>query len=195
MGDGQHEDLVGVVQVGDLLQPGGDHVGRADRVVLSHLLVAGQLGLPYVFADFINPNGAAIADRYRREFVASERLAEPRTIVAVWALAAETDAEAERLSASHRMVMRLFMSGTFIPVPPVEKALEFLADSPPREPSLGRQRRRIAGSAGKVRAEIEAVAAEYGADEAMIVTITYAHAARRRSYELVAEAFGLPPSP
>ena len=38
---------------------------------------------------------------------------------------------------------------------------------------------------------IEAVAAEYGADEVMVVTITYDHAARRRSYELIAEAFGL----
>src|SRR5919107_1743544 len=52
---------------------------------------AGQLGLPYVFADFINPGGAPIAARYRQDFVASERLPEPRTSVAVWALAAETD--------------------------------------------------------------------------------------------------------
>lgn len=159
---------------------------------LQSAIWAGQLGLPYVFADFINPNGAAIADRYRREFVASERLEQPRTIVAVWALAAETDEEAECLSASHRMVMRLFMSGTLVPVPPVEKALKFLAEAPPREPSLGRQRRRITGSPGKVRAELEAVAQEYGAEEAMIVTITHEHEPRRRSYELIAEAFGLP---
>ena len=63
---------------------------------------------------------------------------EPRTIVAVWALAAETDAEAERLSASHRMAMRLFLSGTLIPVPPVETALKFLAEQPPAPPELGR---------------------------------------------------------
>ena len=151
---------------------------------------AGQLGLPYVFADFINPAGAAIAERYRQEFIPSEGRPRPRTIVAVWALAAETDAEAERLSASHRMAMRLFLSGTFIPVPPVEKALKFLAETVSREPSLGRQRRRIAGSPGKVLADIEAVAQEYGAEEAMIVTITHEHVARRRSYELIAEAFG-----
>jgi hypothetical protein len=42
-----------------------------------------------------------------------------------------------------------------------------------------------------VRAEIEKLAADYGADEVIIVTITYDHAARRRSYELIAEAMGL----
>jgi hypothetical protein len=42
-----------------------------------------------------------------------------------------------------------------------------------------------------VRAGIEAVAAEYGTDEVILVTITHDHAARRRSYELIADAFGL----
>jgi luciferase family oxidoreductase group 1 len=158
---------------------------------LQSALWAGELGLPYVFADFINPEGAAIAERYRREFVASKRLAGPRTSVAVWALAAETDAEAERLSASHRMAMRLFLRGRLGPVPPVETALKFLAEDEEPPPFHNRPRRRIVGSPGKVRGEIEAVAAEYGAQEVMIVTIAYEHAARRRSYELIAEAFGL----
>ena len=47
------------------------------------------------------------------------------------------------------------------------------------------------GGPGEVRAGIEAVAADYGADEVLVVTITHDHDARRRSYELVAEAFGL----
>ena len=152
---------------------------------------AGQLGLPYVFADFINPQGAQIAARYRDEFTPSERLTKPRTSVAVWALAAETDAEAERLSASHRMSMRLFLRGTLIKVPPVETALRFLAEDQVGDRMHNRPRRRIAGSPKKVKREIEAVAAEYGAEEVMIVTITHEHAARRRSYELVAHAFGL----
>ena len=45
---------------------------------------------------------------------------------------------------------------------------------------------------GTVREGLEAAAREYQADEVMVVTITYEHAARRRSYELIAEAFGLP---
>jgi luciferase family oxidoreductase group 1 len=175
--------------------------GRPDAPVpyllgssLQSAIWAGQLGLPYVFADFINPEGAAIADRYRREFAPSHRLGRPRTIVAVWALCAETDEEAERLSASHRMAMRLFLSGTLIPVPPVEKALKFLAEAPPFGPSPRGRRRRIAGSPETVRAKMESVVAEYGAEEAMVVTITHEHAARRRSYELIADAFELKPA-
>lgn len=152
---------------------------------------AGQLGLPYAFADFINPQGAAIAARYRDEFTPSELLAKPRIIAAVWALAAETDAEAERLAASHRMAMRLFLRGTLIKVPPVETALRFLSEDKAGDRLHNRPRRRIAGSPQNVRRAIEAVATEYGAEEVMVVTITHDHATRRRSYELIAEAFGL----
>src|ERR1700689_4552032 len=47
---------------------------------------AAELGLPYVFADFINPGGAPFAEYYREHFRPSESLAEPRVSVAVWAL-------------------------------------------------------------------------------------------------------------
>ena len=54
-----------------------------------------------------------------------------------------------------------------------------------------RSRRMILGTPDRVRAEIEAVAAEYRADEIMIVNILHDPVARRRSYALTAEAFGL----
>ncbi|MYZ47997.1 LLM class flavin-dependent oxidoreductase [Propylenella binzhouense] len=157
---------------------------------LQSALWAGQLDLPYVFADFINPEGAPIAERYRAELARHHPEARPRIAVAVWALAAETDEEAEQLSASHRMAMTLLRRGQLIPVPTVETALEFLA----REGGLPfGGRRRIVGTPERVKDGIEAAAAEYGADEVMVVTITHSHAARLRSYELVAEAFGLDP--
>jgi alkanesulfonate monooxygenase SsuD/methylene tetrahydromethanopterin reductase-like flavin-dependent oxidoreductase (luciferase family) len=55
-------------------------------------------------------------------------------------------------------------------------------------------RRGIIGSPEKVRGELEALVSDYGADEAIVVTITHDHGARRRSYELLAQAFGLEPS-
>ena len=157
---------------------------------------AAQLGLPYAFADFITPTGVPIAARYRAEFIPSDRLAEPRVVVAVWALCAETDEEAERLASSFRMAMRLLLQGRFIPVPPVETALRFLAEhdaSPPAgrlpiAPPLNR--RLIVGDPARVRAGLESVARDYGAEEVMVVTIVHDHAARRRSYELIAEAVG-----
>src|SRR3954464_1103497 len=64
---------------------------------------AAQLGLPYAFADFINPGGAEIARTYREHFEEGGRTAAPYTIVAAWVLCADTPEEAYRLAASSRM--------------------------------------------------------------------------------------------
>jgi luciferase family oxidoreductase group 1 len=149
---------------------------------------AGELGLPYSFADFINPKGAEIADLYREKFVDSERLAAPRVSIGVWALAADSEAEAHDLVSSSRMAMKMLRAGRLIPVPPVETALRFLEREGAGAPN---ERRMVLGTGDQVRAGIEELAAAYGADEAIVVTITHDHAARRRSYELVAEAFEL----
>jgi luciferase family oxidoreductase group 1 len=151
-------------------------------------LWAAELGLPYAFADFINPGGGPVAVRYRQEFEPSPSRPVPRVVAAVSAICAETDEEAERLAASARMAFTLFFQGTLIQVPPVDKALRFLADHPESVEALGRRRRAIVGSPATVRAAIEQVAEEYGADEIMIVTIVHDHLARCRSYELIAEA-------
>ncbi len=81
---------------------------------------AAELGLPYVFADFINPNGEAIAAYYREHFQPSARLSEPRVGVATWAICADTDEEAQRLASSMRMLMLMLYRGRLIPVPSVE---------------------------------------------------------------------------
>jgi luciferase family oxidoreductase group 1 len=150
---------------------------------------AAELGLPYAFADFINAGGASIAAQYRSE---SEH---PYLAVAAWAIAADTEEEAQRLASSSRMMMRLLSQGRLIAVPPVEKALRYL-DSVPSAPVSSRERRRraIIGDPEQVRTGLESVAAEYGADELMVVTITHDHEARRRSYELIAEACGVRPA-
>jgi luciferase family oxidoreductase group 1 len=155
---------------------------------------AAQLGLRYAFADFINPDGAAAAAQYREDFTPSERLATPRAAVAVWAVCADTDEEAQRLAASGRMTLTLLRKGRLIPVPPPEKALRFLAEQG-RDPGgagrAGTDSRGVIGSPATVRAGIEEVASRYGAEEVIVVTITWDHGARRRSYELIADAFGL----
>jgi luciferase family oxidoreductase group 1 len=151
---------------------------------------AAEFGLPYAFADFINPNGASIAASYRTRFTPSNELAEPRVVVAVSAICAETDEEALQLATSQRMVLTLLRAGRLLPVPPPETAAAFLAARPLSEGWV-EGRRAIVGSPATVRAGLEKVAAEYGADEVMVVTITYEHEARKRSYELIAEAFEL----
>jgi luciferase family oxidoreductase group 1 len=151
---------------------------------------AGELGLPYAFADFINSGGAEIADLYRRGFADGVRLDAPRTAVAVWALAADTEEEAHRLASSSRMAFSMLRRGRLIEVPPPETAERFLATE---GSELAMRRRTIVGTPAQVRAGIEDAAAEYGAEEVIVVTITYDHGARRRSYELIAQEFGLAP--
>jgi luciferase family oxidoreductase group 1 len=147
---------------------------------------AAQLGLPYSFADFINPRGAENAQLYRERFEPA-RLEAPEVSVGAWALAAETEEEAERLASSARMSFTLLRQGRLIEVPPPEKALRFL-----KTQGEHTGRRWIVGTPDAVRAGLEALAADYGAGEVVVVTITHDHAARKRSYELIAEAFGRP---
>ena len=153
---------------------------------------AAEAGLPYCFADFINSNGAGIAKAYARDFRPSAKRAAPEAAVAVWTIVADSREEAERLSASSRVMMAHLLRGESIPVPTPDDALAWLAANPDA-PQRGR--RLVLGTPDTVRAEIEQVADSYGAGEVLLVNILHDHRARRRSYELAAKAFGLSPSP
>src|SRR3712207_256266 len=92
------------------------------------------------------------------------------------------------------MTLTLLRRGPLIPLPPVEKALRYL-ESECIGPTGTRARRGVLGSPDSVRAKLEGLADAYGAEEVIAVTITYDHGARRRSYELLAEAFELQSRP
>jgi luciferase family oxidoreductase group 1 len=151
---------------------------------------AAEHGLPYAFADFINADGAHATEYYRQNFRPSTKRDSPRAAVAAWVFCAESDEEALPLSFSLRMMTLQLFRGRPIPVPTVERAEEFLNKEgfPPEALPVGR--RIIYGSPQRVRARVEALAKGYGADEVFAVNILYSHQARRRSYELLAEAFG-----
>ena len=85
------------------------------------------------------------------------------------------------------MTFSLLRRGRLVQVPPPEKALRYLEDYG----SESGGRRGVIGDPDQVRAGVEEVAQAYGADEVIAVTITYDHEARRRSYELLADAFEL----
>jgi luciferase family oxidoreductase group 1 len=156
---------------------------------------AAELGLPYCVADFINPQGAPLADQYRRAFRPNPHrsLSQPTVMAAVWSICADTAAEAERLASSSRMLFRLLHRGQLIAVPSPDEAIRFLENDGAGGSS--RSRRVVLGTAATVRAELEAIAEDYGAEEIMVVNILHDHTARRRSYALLAEAFALTPQP
>ncbi|HEY3332606.1 MAG TPA: LLM class flavin-dependent oxidoreductase [Capsulimonadaceae bacterium] len=152
---------------------------------------AAELGLPYVFADFINADGAPVAEAYRETFVPSPTQPAPYVGVAAWVVCAETDDEAERLASSSRMMLRLLRQGQLVKVPSVETATQYLADNPEPADSPTRNRRTILGTPATIRAKVEALAEEYGADEVLMLAILHDPAAKLRSYELIADAFGM----
>ncbi len=107
---------------------------------------AAELGLPYCFADFINPNGAELMRYYRGQTAA------PRSAIASWAiLRRKRDAEAERLSLSFRMMMTMLYRGRSIPVPTVERAQRFLEEENLLPHQVPAGRRIIAGTPARVR--------------------------------------------
>jgi luciferase family oxidoreductase group 1 len=155
---------------------------------------AAEIGLSYAFADFINPEGSVIAADYRKRHAAEHRDRAPRTAVAVWALCAETDEQAQFLASSSRMAMRMLRQGQLIAVPTPETATDYLrAIGQPVGSGFFDGRRGIVGSPDTVRPKLHEVADQYGAEEVIVVTITHDHEARRRSYELIAEAMDLEP--
>lgn len=148
---------------------------------------AGETGLPYCIADFINSDAEMLADIYRRTFKASRWLEKPYLMVATWVIAADDLAAAERLALPAQMMFAHLIRGELIPVPSVETALEWAGGQ-----SIPQRRRRTTlGSPSEVRAGLDEVSRVYGADELMLVNIMPDHQARRRSYQLVASEFGL----
>ena len=148
---------------------------------------AAEAGLPYCIADFINSDGEPLADLYRRRFRPSRWLEKPQLMVAVWTIAAETSQRAHDLAQPSRMMFAHLLQNKLIPVPSVETALAWSEG----KPVFSRNRRTVLGTAAEVKAELQGVQALYGADELMLVNILPDHAARVRSYELVAQEFGL----
>jgi alkanesulfonate monooxygenase SsuD/methylene tetrahydromethanopterin reductase-like flavin-dependent oxidoreductase (luciferase family) len=108
-------------------------------------------------------------------------------MVAVWTVVADSDAAADRLAAPARMMFAHLLAGRSIPVPDADTAVAWLADRP--ELSAPRPGRRVvAGSPETVRAGLQAVAGEYGAEEVMLVNILHDHQARKQSYALAMQA-------
>jgi luciferase family oxidoreductase group 1 len=154
--------------------------------------LAAHFGLGFSFAHFINADGGAEVTRaYRRYFQPSPHLAAPRASVALFVICAETEAEAARLARSRDLALLRLYTGRYGPYPSVEEAEAYPYTE--REMDIVRHNRRrvVAGTPGQVRARLLLHAAEYGADEIVVVSITHDVKARVRSYELLAEAFGL----
>jgi luciferase family oxidoreductase group 1 len=155
--------------------------------------LAAAVGMGFAFAHhFADYDPASAMLSYRSHFKPSATMAEPNAILAVAAITADSDAEAERLAASADLHFVRRAKGEFVPLVSPEEATAY-PYAPVDLQRIARQRERVVvGSIAAVKARLSALIEATRADELMITTMVYDHAARRRSYELLAEAFGLP---
>ena len=153
---------------------------------------AAELGLPFSHAYFINSDGSedAVAE-YRGRFKPSAACPSPRVSLGVAALVGETEEDAQRLAASRNLWVVRLLSGRPIPFPSPEEALAQPLTAQEEKLLSTVAKRSIVGTGDQVRERLTALAAAHGADELVVVTITYDYASRLRSYELLAQAFGL----
>jgi luciferase family oxidoreductase group 1 len=150
--------------------------------------LAAQLGVSFAFAHFINPRGGELVSRLYRERFQS-RGKPPQVIVCTFAIVAESDDEAERLAGAidlRRLHMALNIDS---PVPTAEEAARHQYSDEERRYVLGQRARAVIGGPAKAKKELAEMTSRYEADELMVLTITGDYDSRRRSYELLRDAF------
>ena len=154
--------------------------------------LAAQLGAAFSFAHFISGvGGPEVIRAYKAAFRPSPWLAAPRASVAVFVVCADTEAEALRLSQSRDLFLLGLYTGRPGRYPSVEEAEAYPYTARDLAIVAHNRQRTVAGPPAEVWARLQRFAGEHDVDELVIVTITYDAKARRRSYELLAEAFGL----
>lgn len=160
--------------------------------------VAAKLGLPYAFAHFIMPEETPGAlEFYRSNFQHSKYLAQPRAIVALGVICADTETEAKRLYTSTQLhIRRIRLHGKRLPVPTPEQAIaelgSFAFGADPVVRGAGEWPRYVVGAPEQVRDELERMASNLHVEEIMVIAVLHDYQARLRSYRLIAEAFNIP---
>jgi luciferase family oxidoreductase group 1 len=151
--------------------------------------LAAELGLPYAFAAHFAPQQLLTAlALYRSRFTPSQQLDRQYAMVGVNIIAAATDGEARRLATTQQMAFADLVRGARgLSKPPIAAIDAYWT---PMEKAQAQQMlaRSIIGAPSTVREGIAALVAETGADELIIVSDIFDHAARLRSFELIASA-------
>ena len=150
--------------------------------------LAAMLGLPYAFASHFAPDALMQALQvYRTRFEPSQRLARPHAMVGVNVVAAGTDAEARRLFTSTQQAFTNMFRGTRGKLQPPIDDIETYWSPAEKAQAFAMLACSFVGSAATVRRELQAFLARTQADEVMVASAIFDHAARRRSYEILAE--------
>lgn len=155
--------------------------------------IAAQQGLSFAFAQFFGaPGGEEAMNQYRLRFQPSQLLPAPRTMIAVMAVCADTQEEAERLALSSELFFLKLTGGKELPwYPSVETALAYPYSEFELSSIRSRRRTQNVGTPEAVREKLMALAKSYQADELVVVVPVHEFAARLKAVRLLAEAFEL----
>ena len=154
--------------------------------------LAAMVGAGFSFAHhFAEHDAVAAMLSYRDRFKPSSARATPYAILACAAVCADSDAEAERLASTQDLNALRRSKGEYLPLASPQEAAAY-PYSPAERGLIARNRARLfVGTKATVLERLREMIAATKADEVMVTTMIYDHAARRHSYELLAEAFGL----
>jgi luciferase family oxidoreductase group 1 len=154
--------------------------------------LAAQVGMGFAFAHhFASYDAVAAMTNYRARFKPTGWRESPYAILAVAVVAAETDAEAERLAASMDLNRLWRDRGQYRPLPSIEEAEAYAYTEADRAVIARNRSRLFVGSPASVKQKLEPMMKACQADELMVITAVFDHEARKRSYSLLAEAFGV----
>jgi luciferase family oxidoreductase group 1 len=152
--------------------------------------MAGSAGMGYSFASHFSEAPAGPAFRaYRDSFEPSPLFPRPHTILGVAVICADTEEEASHLATTMDLAWLRIRRGEFLPLPSPQEAQAYPYTGFERQAVAEYRDRTVIGTPEAVRARIEVMARDSGADEVMVVTNLYGHAERLRSYELLAQVF------
>ena len=154
--------------------------------------MAAQLAMPYVFALFLNNDEDEMAEavrRYQAGFVSSNG-AQPRTMLALPIIVADTDDEAAEQAAKIQVVRITLDSGRTLTVGSVEAGEEFGRQSGEGYRVTVRQAGVVHGDPESVTPQLQEVRQKYGADEIIAVTAIDSFEKRLRSFELLGGLIG-----
>ena len=154
--------------------------------------VAAAIGAGFAFAHHFAEYDAVLAMRsYRETFKRSSAFPNPHAILACAVVCADTDAQAQRLASTLDLNFIRRRRGEYLPLASPEEAQAFSYSTAERSLIARNRERLFVGDKEAVLSRLESLIADTGADEVMVTTMLYDHMARRHSYELLAQAFGL----
>lgn len=156
--------------------------------------IAAKFGLGLAVAKFINgfvqPN---VVETYRKNFQPSSQFDKPHAVLSVFVLCGETEEKAQRMRKSLDYILLQFDKGNYENFPDYELIKDYTFSPAELERLHYNSGRIISGTKEEVKEQLLKLATDFAVDEIIVSTMADSAETRKRSFELLAEAFELNP--